>query len=208
MSDQLFKLMKAVNNGDVEKVQRQLELGVKPADATDKPVVLHQGGKEFRKGTTSLHIAAWCCHADLMQLLLTHTMEVSPEDEARVTPLKVAIETGKNTVNLMTRDSCMKIIRMLLEWGAAFRASDWRGLTIERSNADWEKDNFIQTCPGSECGLKFSLMKRKHHCRGCGKVFCDSCAPESPIEEVRTCSYCNVITKLWKARITLNSDRE
>ena len=160
MSENLFKMMKAVNNGDIEKVQRQLELGVKPADATDKMIILHQGGKEFRTGTTSLHIAAWGVHTDLMHLLLTRTMEVSPEDEARVTPLQIAIETGRNTVNLMTRDNCMKIVRMLLEWGASFRANDWRGLTTERSDPDWERDNFIQTCPGNECGLKFSLMKR------------------------------------------------
>ena len=33
------------------------------------------------------------------------------------------------------------------------------------------------TCAG--CGVKFSLFKRQHHCRHCGKQFCDKCLPHT-----------------------------
>ena len=27
------------------------------------------------------------------------------------------------------------------------------------------------------CGRAFTLLRRRHHCRGCGRIFCDACAP-------------------------------
>jgi len=63
----------------------------------------------------------------------------------------------------------------------------------------WENDEKIGTCP--KCSASFGLFKRKHHCRHCGKVFCDNCTKkevkipnlgyvENP---VKVCDACNSI---------------
>lgn len=37
----------------------------------------------------------------------------------------------------------------------------------------WVPDEDVISCPS--CSSKFSLTKRKHHCRHCGNVFCGPC---------------------------------
>jgi hypothetical protein len=35
----------------------------------------------------------------------------------------------------------------------------------------------------AKCGAHFSLIVRRHHCRGCGGLFCGSCVSEEPLEQ-------------------------
>jgi len=37
----------------------------------------------------------------------------------------------------------------------------------------WKDDSLCTHC--GLCGVEFSFTIRKHHCRGCGEVFCDEC---------------------------------
>ena len=37
----------------------------------------------------------------------------------------------------------------------------------------WEKNESILICRG--CDLEFQTFNRKHHCRSCGGIFCDTC---------------------------------
>ena len=39
----------------------------------------------------------------------------------------------------------------------------------------WIPDSMAPLCMG--CGLAFSLVRRRHHCRSCGRVFCAKCSP-------------------------------
>ena len=39
----------------------------------------------------------------------------------------------------------------------------------------WIPDSMAPLCMG--CGAAFSLVKRRHHCRSCGRVFCAKCSP-------------------------------
>ena len=41
----------------------------------------------------------------------------------------------------------------------------------------WSPDRNHQRCSG-ECGRIFGAVLRKHHCRGCGLVFCEACTPQ------------------------------
>eukprot|EP00670_Eutreptiella_braarudii_P000618 CAMPEP_0174293896 /NCGR_PEP_ID=MMETSP0809-20121228/40036_1 /TAXON_ID=73025 ORGANISM="Eutreptiella gymnastica-like, Strain CCMP1594" /NCGR_SAMPLE_ID=MMETSP0809 /ASSEMBLY_ACC=CAM_ASM_000658 /LENGTH=238 /DNA_ID=CAMNT_0015394993 /DNA_START=29 /DNA_END=745 /DNA_ORIENTATION=+ len=59
----------------------------------------------------------------------------------------------------------------------------------------WTKDNLAYFC--GYCHKEFGMLLRKHHCRHCGKVFCDECTrfrakiPQMGIDEmVRICEYC------------------
>jgi hypothetical protein len=40
----------------------------------------------------------------------------------------------------------------------------------------WIKDDDVKRC--YSCNIKFSMWIRKHHCRSCGRIFCDSCCNE------------------------------
>lgn len=41
------------------------------------------------------------------------------------------------------------------------------------SPPQWVPDRAVNRCVGCHC--KFTLVKRRHHCRACGEVFCSSC---------------------------------
>uniref|UniRef100_A0A915PVJ6 FYVE-type domain-containing protein n=1 Tax=Setaria digitata TaxID=48799 RepID=A0A915PVJ6_9BILA len=61
------------------------------------------------------------------------------------------------------------------------------------SEAEWEKDGNVVNCKG--CNLQFSMSKRKHHCRNCGSIFCNSCTDArvklpSNAKPVRVCLHC------------------
>jgi hypothetical protein len=38
----------------------------------------------------------------------------------------------------------------------------------------WQPDEACHSC--NKCQVNFSLFKRRHHCRACGKIFCKACA--------------------------------
>ncbi|EDQ91985.1 uncharacterized protein MONBRDRAFT_31115 [Monosiga brevicollis MX1] len=71
----------------------------------------------------------------------------------------------------------------------------------------WEEDTNVKNCVG--CDVKFSMMKRKHHCRACGRIFCDTCSPhKDELPESfdmkgpqRTCDMCHLnLEKCFWAR--------
>lgn len=43
-----------------------------------------------------------------------------------------------------------------------------------RTPAQWISDDRASVC--SNCALEFSIMRRRHHCRGCGRIFCHACS--------------------------------
>ncbi|XP_040570676.1 WD repeat and FYVE domain-containing protein 3 isoform X2 [Lepeophtheirus salmonis] len=60
----------------------------------------------------------------------------------------------------------------------------------------WWKDEGVESCV--DCGVKFTIYERRHHCRNCGKVFCSSCSQyqaEIPrlkiMHPVRVCKQCH-----------------
>ena len=52
---------------------------------------------------------------------------------------------------------------------------------------EWMPDDQATAC--CRCQSKFSLFKRKHHCRGCGKIFCGDCCIGTG--EARKCTNCS-----------------
>jgi hypothetical protein len=53
-------------------------------------------------------------------------------------------------------------------------------------------DNSTKTC--TACSLAFSLLRRRHHCRVCGKIFCQACSSQTANVgndgHVRVCDNC------------------
>ena len=38
----------------------------------------------------------------------------------------------------------------------------------------WVSDNAVTAC--HRCGVEFGFLTRRHHCRMCGRIFCDACS--------------------------------
>lgn len=61
----------------------------------------------------------------------------------------------------------------------------------------WIPDNMTAFC--MQCNLKFSFLKRRHHCRACGQVLCSACCSlKAKLEymnnaEAKICVQCDVI---------------
>lgn len=54
------------------------------------------------------------------------------------------------------------------------RHETFPGVTLQpRMPTTWIPDERVQRC--FSCNASFSILRRKHHCRSCGRVFCDAC---------------------------------
>jgi len=69
---------------------------------------------------------------------------------------------------------------------------------------EWEIDENRNECHG--CGVQFTMLRRKHHCRTCGKIYCGTCSTvrqssmpsfvnrlQSGNNPIRTCETCNTL---------------
>ncbi|CUI14418.1 zinc finger protein, putative [Bodo saltans] len=63
--------------------------------------------------------------------------------------------------------------------------------------SNWKPDTSSSSC--DSCGAPFSLLRRRHHCRNCGGLFCDTCSsgrcslPSRGFDEsVRVCCVCSL----------------
>jgi hypothetical protein len=76
-----------------------------------------------------------------------------------------------------------------------------RALPVSEGSERWIADADARTCGGCRvggCGREFSVYRRKHHCRGCGGVFCAKCSgakhdfasQEGQTARLRVCDPC------------------
>eukprot|EP00049_Salpingoeca_infusionum_P025915 m.22581 g.22581 ORF g.22581 m.22581 type:complete len:1649 (+) comp8401_c0_seq2:477-5423(+) len=70
---------------------------------------------------------------------------------------------------------------------AAVRTKVARPSTPELLARVWVPDDDRAQCPS--CNSRFSFLRRRHHCRGCGEVFCDDCS-EFYYNQHRMCQPC------------------
>merc|ERR1711991_807812 len=62
-----------------------------------------------------------------------------------------------------------------------------------RTRDGWMDNSAADAC---SCGVRFSLTKRKHHCRHCGRIFCHDCSSHKLAlagskNPVRVCDPCH-----------------
>ncbi|XP_072313409.1 lateral signaling target protein 2 homolog isoform X2 [Eucyclogobius newberryi] len=62
---------------------------------------------------------------------------------------------------------------------------------------DWVPDEACNSCIA--CKAPFTVIRRKHHCRSCGKIFCSRCSSHSAplprygqVKPVRVCTHCYI----------------
>lgn len=66
---------------------------------------------------------------------------------------------------------------------------------MKEKKVKWKQDRDADMC--KNCYQRFNLVRRKHHCRSCGDIFCDDCTKyRKPIpilgymDPIRHCSQC------------------
>lgn len=76
----------------------------------------------------------------------------------------------------------------------------------------WVKDSAVSMC--MECTMAFTALKRRHHCRACGRIVCSHCSGDKVSLEYdhnkpnRVCSSCfKSITKGGQAKETRKASR-
>ncbi|XP_041354044.1 zinc finger FYVE domain-containing protein 21-like isoform X2 [Gigantopelta aegis] len=80
--------------------------------------------------------------------------------------------------------------------------NDVDGSPFSIREPDWVPDDQFQYCMNPDCQGKFHFMNRRHHCRRCGKVFCNKCCEAKLplprmcfVDPVRHCQTCSGHTK-------------
>ncbi|GAB0086897.1 Zinc finger FYVE domain-containing protein [Sergentomyia squamirostris] len=74
----------------------------------------------------------------------------------------------------------------------------------------WVPDNVTNFC--MQCNLKFSLIKRRHHCRACGQVLCSTCCSlKAKLEylgdvDARICLQCDDVLSREAAEVIMNNN--
>ena len=81
-----------------------------------------------------------------------------------------------------------------------------RSLVDGTGSSSWEPDNSSDGC--RVCKKNFSLVRRRHHCRSCGRLICSKCSVQERMpaewaglaETVKICSSC---AKVWRDSVEL-----
>ncbi|XP_069117553.1 zinc finger FYVE domain-containing protein 21-like isoform X1 [Argopecten irradians] len=70
------------------------------------------------------------------------------------------------------------------------------------SEPPWVPDNECVVCMNSSCRAKFDFRRRRHHCRRCGRCFCNSCCDSKVplnrmcfVDPVRQCNVCVEVSR-------------
>ncbi|XP_018522256.1 RUN and FYVE domain-containing protein 2 isoform X1 [Lates calcarifer] len=104
--------------------------------------------------------------------------------------------------NIQLKTICEDQERALEELGSKLSESKMKIEDIKEANKAlqggqvWLKDKEASHC--KLCEKEFSISRRKHHCRNCGEIFCNSCSdnelplPASP-KPVRVCDTCHAL---------------
>ncbi|TDH17197.1 hypothetical protein EPR50_G00005840 [Perca flavescens] len=104
--------------------------------------------------------------------------------------------------NIQLKTVCEEQEQALEELGSKLSESKMKIEDIKEANKAlqggqvWLKDKEASHC--KLCEKEFSISRRKHHCRNCGEIFCNSCSdnelplPASP-KPVRVCDTCHAL---------------
>uniref|UniRef100_A0A663NDU6 Lateral signaling target protein 2 homolog n=2 Tax=Athene cunicularia TaxID=194338 RepID=A0A663NDU6_ATHCN len=126
--------------------------------------------------------------SDLRSILKTlfEVMATKPETEDKEKQKKV--NQGLRNAALEDCALCQESISSS-ELAAKARDGDFE------DPPDWVPDEVCSFC--TACKAPFTVIRRKHHCRSCGKIFCSRCSSHSAplprygqMKPVRVCTHC------------------
>ena len=112
----------------------------------------------------------------------------APAEDPRAVPARAAVRCLR-----VSRDQ-----RRLILGDELGRVYSWSIPDATGASGDhWERDDLISVC--TTCRVRFSIAERRHHCRRCGRIYCNKCSrfeatlPAMGITKlVRVCEPCFV----------------
>lgn len=104
---------------------------------------------------------------------------------------------GRTLVNVLTR------VSNLLAQKGMYNEAEFKNY--------WMPDSVSKEC--YECSYKFTALRRRHHCRICGQIFCSRCCQQQVpgklmgySGDLRACTYCCHIVLSCLQSVDLSSD--
>jgi hypothetical protein len=96
--------------------------------------------------------------------------------------LAAGVASGAVTVALIqSRPDLAKFFYIpVSEWGFPELQHVTEASDDKRSHMNWDADETVAAC--TQCHAAFSFFRRRHHCRACGSIFCDSCTSFIPMK--------------------------
>eukprot|EP01105_Mastigella_eilhardi_P019332 TRINITY_DN453_c2_g1_i2.p1 TRINITY_DN453_c2_g1~~TRINITY_DN453_c2_g1_i2.p1 ORF type:complete len:448 (+),score=88.74 TRINITY_DN453_c2_g1_i2:858-2201(+) len=90
-------------------------------------------------------------------------------------------------------------------WLADFAKLLGQGSGADKHAPLWIPDNKSTNC--MICGVEFTLITRRHHCRNCGKIICGRCCSKRVLDksDVLVCTFCCGIMDMEKAHLRITS---
>lgn len=113
-------------------------------------------------------------------------------EEGRLVPLSHVFEAAHLAIfTLVEKDSFPRFMKG--EHYEQLITDSVAALRVEDLGAKWMPDTSTRNCMA--CGVAFSLIQRKHHCRLCGSVVCAACSPRLRVVDhsnrpLRVCVKC------------------
>ncbi|KAF4524041.1 hypothetical protein B566_EDAN016024 [Ephemera danica] len=127
------------------------------------------------------------------------------DTQAELAQLKLVareLESAKEEV-FRLKERCREQDLTLEELGCQLSGSKLQVVDLQeelasketKSDAQWASDKTVTHCRC--CSKEFNLTRRKHHCRYCGEIFCNSCSDNtmalpSSAKPVRVCDACHI----------------
>ncbi|XP_075020001.1 lateral signaling target protein 2 homolog [Calonectris borealis] len=140
--------------------------------------------------------------SDLRSILKTVFKIVASQAEPSEEPAATQEEDGDPCVADAPRAADCPLCSSTVEAARLRRAAGTRRLP------EWVPDSTCSQC--SACRSPFTLLRRRHHCRSCGKIFCARCSPHTAAlphygqpKPVRICTHCyaaHLSPAPWRAR--------
>jgi len=93
-----------------------------------------------------------------------------------VYPSPTTAGRGGSAGGLGTPVACTPLMPRLSSTSDAAGGVGTGGLGTSPDRPPWKPDGDAPSCEAPSCGVHFTLLNRRHHCRACGGVFCDECS--------------------------------
>lgn len=113
----------------------------------------------------------------LKDIVNTHQSEDIPMESVEEPPPPASVNTDTVAASIESSSESGSV-NMPLDEELIRVEQEWSKLSEEEKRLgsiapEWVSDDLAPAC--MKCAMKFSLTRRRHHCRACGKVFCSTC---------------------------------